>query len=358
MKLPDHGANPHRLYEQAGQQLPGEVLDFSENVHPFGPPPFVKEQWPDFFPLLSAYPDPEAEPFRSACASFHGLAKEQVKAGNGAAEIFTWLARRYRNKRVLLIEPAFSEYRSTLESEGAQIMEYNLDVRNSWRVELDELRKKSAACDAVYLCNPQNPTGRLLRTDELREIAEFCRGVCEVVIDEAFIDFVGEHASFAAYLDEYPHVLIVRSMTKMYALPGLRLGYIMAEPSIIRRLAAGAAHWNVNALAAFAGAQCFSEAAYRERVMGHAKAERRKMENFLAGLACPFIPSEANFLCFRLPDPKEPEAFFRAMLKKGLVLRHTYSFRGMDGDWFRIGMKSATAMERLRKEMGLWLKAH
>ncbi|MFC4713122.1 threonine-phosphate decarboxylase CobD [Planococcus dechangensis] len=354
MNLPEHGANPHRLYKQAGQNRPADIIDFSENIHPFGPPVFVKQQWPEFLGLLTAYPDPEAEPFRSAAAQYHGVDKAQLAAGNGAAEIFTWLARRYRNKRVLLVEPGFSEYRSTLSAEGAQIME--IDLReNEWKLNREQVKSKIEGCAAFYVCNPHNPTGRLIGIDELADIAELCRGVCELVVDEAFIDFVGEQASFVAWMKNYPHVIVVRSMTKMYALAGLRLGYVIADPAVILQLTEGAAHWNVNSLAAAAGARCFSEAIYRTQVIEGASNEREKMEDFLTETGCVFIPSAANFLCFQLPDPSDSDQFFSAMLAKGIVLRHTYSFKGMDGKWFRIGMKSAAAMEKLRKEMREWM---
>lgn len=356
MKLPEHGANPHRLYEQAGHKQPSEVIDFSENVHPFGPPAFLKEQWADFYDLLSSYPDPQAEPFRSAAADYHGVAKQQVAAGNGAAEIFTWLAKRYRGKRVTLVEPAFSEYRSTLESEDVHILEINLTPENDWQLQLEDIKEQTAKCDALYVCNPHNPTGRVLDLPQLEEIAALCKGKCELVIDEAFIDFIGEHASFIPLLKHYPHVIIVRSMTKMYALAGLRLGYAIAESRIIRELTDAAAHWNVNSLAAAAGALCFSEQQYRERIIAAAASERAKMEAFLESMGCKFVPSAANFLCFQLPDQERSEPFFHAMLEAGNVLRHTYSFKGMDGKWFRIGMKSASAMERLRKEMHQWLQ--
>lgn len=356
MNLPEHGANPHRLYEQAGVKQPEDVVDFSENVHPFGPPAFLKEQWAEFYDLLSSYPDPQAEPFRSAAAEYHGVLKEQVAAGNGAAEIFTWLAKRYRGKRVMLVEPAFSEYRSTLESEYIHILEFNLTPENGWQLQLEDVKEQVAHCDALYLCNPHNPTGYLIGLAELEEIAELCKGKCELVIDEAFIDFIGEHASFIPLLTRYPNVIVVRSMTKMYALAGLRLGYVIAESSIIQQLTGSAAHWNVNGLAAAAGARCFSEKAYRAQVIAAADGERAKMEAYLEAMGCPFVPAAANFLCFQLPDPSRSGPFFHAMLEAGIVLRHTYSFKGMDGEWFRIGMKGASAMERLRKEMHRWFE--
>lgn len=196
----------------------------------------------------------------------------------------------------------------------------------------------------------------MLDLTEIEEIATLCKGKCELVIDEAFIDFIGEHASFIPLLKRYPHVIVVRSMTKMYALAGLRLGYVVSGSSIIQELTGAAAHWNVNGLAAAAGARCFPEEAYRAQVIGTAASERTKMEAYLEAMGCPFVPSAANFLCFQLPDPERSEQFFRAMLEAGIVLRHTYSFKGMDGEWFRIGIKNVSAMERLRKEMHRWFQ--
>ncbi|WP_033541789.1 pyridoxal phosphate-dependent aminotransferase [Planococcus sp. CAU13] len=356
MNLPNHGANPLRLYSQSGIEPPGNFLDFSENIHPFGPPVFVKENWSDFYQLLNAYPDPHAEPFRTAAAAYHHTGKDQIAAANGAAEIFTWLARRYRGKRVILMEPAFSEYRQTLEAERAVISEIQLSSQSDWQVNIEAVKAELDNSTAIYICNPHNPTGTVLTAEQLKEIADYCCAAdCELVIDEAFIDFIGEEASFAEHLSSYPQVIIVRSMTKMYAIAGLRLGYVMASPQTISELTEGAAHWNVNALSASIGAGCFPLEDYREMIRVAANTERIKMVQFFTEKNCRITDSRANFLSFSLPEGKDSDLFFRDMLKKGIVLRHTYSFKGMDGRWFRIGMKSEGAMDRLREEISLWL---
>lgn len=356
MVLPNHGANPLRLYRQAGIEPPGQFLDFSENIHPLGPPSFIQKNWQDYYSLVEAYPDPEAEPFRTAAAAFHQLERSQVAAANGAAEVFTWLARRYHGKQVALVEPAFSEYRQTLEAENAVIKEIQLSAANGWRLDVASLELTVAACAALYICNPHNPTGNLLSVRDMTEIAELCSETgCELVIDEAFIDFIGEEASFVNHLSDYPNVIIVRSMTKMYAIAGLRLGYVLAAPETVRQLTEGAAHWNVNALSATIGSSCLQEERYRKQVIRTVNEELRKMTAFLTEHGCCFTDAKANFLSFKLPQNREPDLFFRGMLKKGIVLRHTYSFKGMDGQWFRIGMKTETAMEKLREEMSLWL---
>ena len=357
MKLPDHGANPLRLYKQMQLDSPEQQLDFSENVHPFGPPDFIAQEWQALLPAITRYPDPDAEPLRTAAAQFHGVDTEQVAASNGAAEIFTWLARRYRSKQVLLVEPAFSEYRKTLEAEEVTVKTVQLSAETSWKLSAEELAFPLEGCAALYVCNPHNPTGALMLSEEMRNIAMLCRSAgCELIIDEAFMDFAGEEFSFIPHLSSFPEVIAVRSMTKMYALPGLRLGYAIGRADSIKQLKAGSAHWNVNVLAASIGARCFEEDVYRRRIVEAAAAERTQMERFLLDTDCEVTDSAANFLSFRLPRSYDSARFFKGMLQRGLVLRHTYSFSGMDGNWFRIGMKSSDDMEILREAMTGWLQ--
>lgn len=359
MELPNHGANPLRLYKQAGISPPKQILDFSENVHPFGAPSFLADRWPDLLDLVGSYPDPDGEPFRTAAANFHAVAANQVAAGNGAAEIFTWLARRYRGQQVVLIEPAFSEYRQTLEAENVGIKALQLVPENGWQVAIQDVRNIIPGYAALYICNPHNPTGVLLNTKTLQHIAQIClEHDCELVIDEAFIDFIGEEASFMPFLREFPNVIIVRSMTKMYAIPGLRLGYVVSQAETIEQLKRGAAHWNVNALSAIIGAGCLEESDYRSKVIKAASEECREMQQFLAANNCRTSDSTVNFLSFQLPDPSRSAAFFTDLLKAGIVLRHTESFRGMDGNWFRIGMKSTENMVKLREAIKEWLQAN
>lgn len=357
MNLPDHGANPKRLYEQLEMDQPARILDFSENVHPFGPPDFIKDSWQSMQELIRFYPDPDGEPFRSAAAEFHGVEKERIITGNGAAEIFTWLARRYRGRRVVLIEPAFSEYRKTLEAENAEIVSLQLMEETGWQLNVEELASSLIGCTAAYICNPHNPTGLLLKQEQLILIAEECRKAnCEMVLDEAFIDFAGEEFSMVPFQKSYPDLLIVRSMTKMYAIPGLRLGYALGAPEMLEELKQGAAHWNVNAISAQVGARCLTEREYRNRIVEAAEKERKLMRRFLEEKNCIVTDSAVNFLSFRLPASKNPNEFFEALLAKGVVLRHSKSFQGMDGNWFRIGMKSAVQMEELREAVAQWLQ--
>ncbi|GKV66843.1 MULTISPECIES: threonine-phosphate decarboxylase CobD [unclassified Sporosarcina] len=353
MQLPEHGANSARLYHSIGLPVPEKVLDFSENCNPAGLPPSVEAAWPDLITKLISYPDPDGEPFKSAAAAYHGIDPQQVLAGNGAAELLSLLARRYRKKRVLLIDPTFSEYRATLAANEAEVVCIQADEAKAFRLPVEKILAALPNADAVYLCTPNNPTGLLPTPAELLTVMEAAKNCgAEVVLDEAFIDFADEEKSFIAHIQQHTHVIVVRSMTKMYTIPGIRLGYLVAEPAIIASIKQQAPHWHVNGLAAEIGVLCLKEEAYREQAVRHAEKERRKMSDFLRLHGCQVVDSQANYLIFK--PAQEAGKLYRYLLGRGYVLRHSENFRGMDGRWLRVGMKTAAMMEQLREEMDAW----
>lgn len=352
MQLPEHGANPRHVYEKIGMTPPTRIVDFSENCNPAGPPRAVIEMWPELLTRLNAYPDPSGEPFLSKVADYHGVPKESVFAGNGAAEILSLIAERYRGKRAIVVHPTFSEYEATLQAKGVEIERLIASEADGFKLPVDTILESISQADALYLCTPNNPTGVLPERDDLLAVIRKAGEVgCEVILDEAFIDFIDESKSFIPELNDFPHVIVVRSMTKMYAIPGIRLGYVIAHPEVIAVLKSAAPHWNVNGMASAIGAVCLDEEAYREQAIRHANEEREKMSAFLRELGCTVTESEANFLSFK---PCDAGKLYRGMLAKGIVLRHSENFRGMDGRWLRVGMKSSGEMEELRRELAHW----
>ncbi|WP_153730331.1 threonine-phosphate decarboxylase CobD [Sporosarcina obsidiansis] len=355
MQLPEHGANSTRLYESLNLVEPEEVLDFSENCNPAGMPLSITNAWPDLISKLLSYPDPDGQPFKRAVAQFHGISELQVLVGNGAAELLSLLAERYRGKRVVLIDPTFSEYRATLEASEAEIISIQANEAENFRLPVSRIQDNLPRAAAIYLCTPNNPTGILPSMEELIAVIHAAEtSGTEVVLDEAFIDFVDEKHSFIHQVETYSHVIIVRSMTKMYAIPGIRLGYLVAHPEIIENVKKQAPHWHVNGLAAEIGMLCLQEASYRERAIHHAEVERKKMADFLRAHHCRVIDSAANYLVF---SPKlNARQLYQDLLRQGIVLRHSENFRGMDGRWLRVGMKSEAMMERLREAMAKWFE--
>lgn len=356
MSLPNHGANPHHVYSSLSIAQPEKILDFSENVNPLGPPATVQENWSNLQTVMNRYPDPLGEPFLTTVAQFHNVSTDSVFVGNGAAEVFSLLAERYRGKRAIVVHPTFSEYASTLKARDVEIINLSLIDIVTGELPVGEIKDHMVDADVLYLCTPNNPTGTMPVREDIMEIVEYAKQIdCEVVLDEAFIDFISEEESYISIRDS-SHVLVVRSMTKMYAMPGLRLGYMVAAPTIVREVRQLAPHWNVNGVAAKIGALVLEDEPYRLRTIQHSHKMRLDMSVFLKSHGCQVTNSQVNFLLFKLPHPHME--FFRDLVRKGIVLRHTENFLGLDGEWFRVGMKTEEEMGILKRELTEWFEAH
>lgn len=355
MDYPDHGANPNQLYKTLNIEVPEVVLDFSENVNPAGPPQSVIDLWPALFSKVTAYPHPEGEPFLTAAANFHGVPKEFIFAGNGAAELLALLAERYRGKRAVIVHPTFSEYEKTLKVKDVDVIRVVATEQDRFQLPLSEILEAMNEAAVLYLCTPNNPTGIMPSKSDLYTIIQHGKQVnCEIVLDEAFIDFIDESLSIIYELNNYSHVIVVRSMTKMYAIPGIRLGYLVAHPPVISAIKQLAPHWNVNGIAAEMGAICLAEIDYQKEAIMHSTSEREKMMVFLKGFECSVTDATANFISFTLKEGQDTRKLYRDLLQRGIVLRHSENFVGMDGRWLRIGMKSEVNMAYLKKEMRIW----
>lgn len=353
MQLPEHGANPHHVYAKLGIDLPSRILDFSENVNPAGPPQAVRAMWLSLLAEIGAYPDPVGEPFLSAVATFHGVDKSLVFAGNGAAELLALVAERYRGKRAIVVHPTFSEYEATLIAKQVEVVRVVAVEKDGFKLPLSEVKQAMASAAVLYLCTPNNPTGIMPERADLDDIIRYGAEVgCDIVLDEAFIDFVDESLSFILAIKENPHVIIVRSMTKMYAIPGIRLGYVVANETVIKGIKGLAPHWNVNGMAARIGAVCLPEESFRQQAIQHSNRQREQVTGFLVANGCTVTDSVTNFVSFKIG--RDTDKLYRDLLVRGIVLRHSENFHGMDGRWFRIGMKNEAEMAVMTEELSRW----
>ena len=357
MQLPEHGANPRHVYAGAGIEPPAQIVDLSENCNPEGPPQSVLDSWAKLANHLHMYPDPSGEPFLSRVAAFHGVSVESIIVGNGAAEILSLIAGRYRGKRAIVVHPTFSEYEATLRANAVEIERVIASEADGFALPVDLIEQKLLVASVLYICTPNNPTGVMPTEAELLSlIVKAGEADCEVVLDEAFIDFIDEGKSFIHKVSKFPHCVVVRSMTKMYAIPGIRLGYAVAHSAVITELKSRAPHWNVNGVAAAIGTICLDEEAYRGRAIRHAAEQRENMTAFLKSYGCTVTDSLANYLSFRLRDGLDARELYAHMLRRGIVLRHSENFVGMDGRWLRIGMKSEMELDLLKRELADWFR--
>lgn len=347
MQYPAHGANPASLYKALQLDMPTSIIDVSENVNVFGTPEEVVQQWGDCVQLLQQYPHEEAEPFTSAAAAYHGILREHVAVSNGAAESLNVIAQSFAGKRVVLLEPSFSEYRRTLMQYGCTIEQVVATSIEQYTFDEDVLRDALNDAAACYICNPNNPTGVLTaRASIERYVASYPQ--CTFVIDEAFMDWTDEVESCVSLVSHYNNIIVLRSMTKMYGLAGVRLGYMLTQKA--QQYRAYFPHWNVSTVAIALGVTCFQQHAFVEKSRAHADKLRTTMSEQLRAIGARVTNSRANFLTFSLPNV-DADAFFMHMLKRGIVLRHTKNYVGLNGRWFRIAVKSDDIWATCLQEM-------
>lgn len=357
MKWPSHGSNPHYLYEAAGLEKPAHILDFSANINPFGPPLSIQENWTDFLQGVWQYPDPQTTSLKRKLAGREGVEEEQLLIGNGGAEIISLIGRFLAGKKVMIVEPAFSEYEKACRINGCDISYFHLE--EGWESDFDQLKERLSEVDAVFLCNPNNPTGVYYPLKVILPILHECeKHNCFLIIDEAFHDFVMEYEPLSPFIKEYQHLILLRSLTKMFAIPGLRLGYAIASRETIVKLSSYQPHWSVNSVALAVGELCVEEEDYIKNTVQFIRSEREKLFLFYEKNAFEVSRSKVNFYLLRDSQLVDPYPLFQFLLEKGIVPRHTFNFPGLEGRWLRFAIRSEEENNHLMEAMQEWRILH
>ena len=315
----------------------GPVLDCSANLNPLGLPPAVGEAAAEAAKTAAPYPDPLCRALRAAIAGHDGVEPEQVLCGGGAADLIFRLAYALRPRRALVTAPAFSEYEAALAQTGCAVTYHLLRRENDFDVDGSLPDAIGPETGLVFLCTPNNPTGRLIDSALLLAAAERCRAVGAVLaVDECFLPLSdGAGAGLAPYLGQFPNLVLLRAFTKSWAMAGLRLGYALCgDGELLERLAAAGPPWAVSAPAQAAGLAALRDCPdWPERARALLAAERPALTAALAALGLEVLPSQANYLLFRaagICDLKE-----RA-LERGVLIRACGSYPGLGPDWYRV----------------------
>jgi len=344
--LPFHGSNPKALYEAYQMEKPELVIDFSVNINPLGSLPSLQTKWKDWQRLIYDYPDPEGSDLKKLIATKENLHKNNVLLGNGGAELIAVLANYFSKKRVGIVQPAFGEYERMAKAYECQLVHIVLP-EEKW-TDLSPVFEKLPFLDAIFLTNPNNPTGITYDEKQLHRLKEQCKKHrCYLIIDEAFYDFTEGFTTSATNITTNEFVIILRSLTKMYAIAGLRLGYLLADHHLVQQLEKRLPYWNVNALALEVGKLCAKDDAYAHSTSSYIKKERERIFRRLKRLGYKFSKSEVNYYLLRHPKLKSQNPLIIYLLKHGLVSRHTENFRGLNGNWIRLAIKTKKENERL-----------
>jgi histidinol-phosphate aminotransferase len=316
-----HGALDFAELERLGLD-PNDVLDFSVNSNPFGHSPLVLEAIRST--PLERYPDRESIALRRALSKQLDVQPEQILVGNGAAELIqlTTLACLQKGNHVLVIEPTFGEYERCVRLREGNLHSWRAIPENGFIPNPKEIQKKlnEQEMRLVFVCNPNNPTGQILPLDVLNEWSRVFPETL-FVVDEAYLAFVSEMKS--AITLRRKNILILRSMTKDYAIAGLRLGYAVGDKFIIEIMTNLRSAWNVNAFAQAAGLAALQSEIYLSETLAKLRGEKETLVSWLKELAYEPVPSQTHY--FLLPVGNGTQ-FRQQLLVYGILVRDCTSF--------------------------------
>ncbi|MEG1560599.1 MAG: threonine-phosphate decarboxylase [Clostridia bacterium] len=339
-----------RRYEHGGDTYSciSVHLDFSVNINPFGLPIEVREAIISHISEYQSYPDPSSRELCKKIAMREGLDPEDILCGNGADDLIYRLCLSQKPKRTLLIAPTFSEYEKAALLSGSEIKYHRLHEKNDFALTEKITEDIAENIDMVFLCNPNNPTGKMVEPELIERILARCMAVGSIlVIDECFLSFTDYGISSKALLNDYKNLVILDAFTKRYAMAGLRLGYIITKNRLLRdQVREFGQCWSVSAVAQEAGIAALNCIDYQERARCLIKKERRYLSESLAGLGFRVFLSSANYILFRCQHP-----LVEPLLKKRILIRSCANYEGLDESFYRVCVKKHEENEELIKAL-------
>ncbi len=329
-------------------------LDFSVNINPLGMPSGSIEAAKEGV-LLSAvhYPDTHSRALCRALAECYGIREGQIVAGNGAAELLFALCQFLRPKKGLVLAPSFQGYEEALKGAGAETVVWKLQETMDFAVTENLIDDINGTEEILFLSNPNNPTGILVEEELLFRIARRCEETNTwLCLDECFLPFLGQSEeqkrTMMKNLERYPHIIVLRAFTKIYGMPGLRLGYVCsANEELLQGIRSVLQPWNVSIPAQMAGIAALQDKEYLEKTFQMILEERKYLISELAdGLVSKIYPSTANFLFFCAHGGLKEQ-----LLEEGILIRGCGDFRNLYKEYYRIAIKTHQENEEL---IGKW----
>lgn len=330
MTIPNHGGN---IYE-----YPQGILDFSSNINPLGYPKILEEKISKNFSDLLVYPDIDYRELKGSVGAYLQVDPSQIFLGNGSVEILDMIISNF--KRLVLVEPCFSEYRLRARVHKLEVL--SLPLGEDFKINMKDLKAAIREGDLVLLTNPNNPTGRTLRSDELLDLYLYIvEKNAYLLLDEAFFEFADlDYDTIDLFRPlGFANIGIIRAATKFFGLPGIRLGYGVFDLDMIRLLEEAKLPWSINSFANLAGGCIFDEdfvtksRAYifkeRERFFGQLK----KVKDLKP------YKSNANFFLLEIKGKSEEEIFKR-LLEKNILVRRCSNYNNLRGTFIRIAIKT------------------
>jgi len=348
VQLPQHGGQAHRVADLLG--ISGsELLDFSANINPDGPPATVLECLQNLIDnpaAISNYPDLDEFAVRRSLAEYVGVSSDCIAVSNGFVPLLDSVLRVLRLQRCLVPVPAFIEYRRTLERSNVEMVPYSLAAASGFMCDPQNLFDEP--CDAILIANPQNPSGVLHPRDTMFRIVEKAADrKALVLLDEAFIDYCPE-SSLVREIARFPNLIVFRSITKFFGMAGLRIAYAAMGPDLRDQIQEFTAPWSITSLASAAASAAVKDKGYIRRTIELNNARRNQMQAGIEAVGIHVYRSAANFLLLRPYQSIDVRDLWERLVRKHqILLRDCTNYEAMEDSHLRAAVRTEEENERL-----------
>ncbi|MFC4322240.1 threonine-phosphate decarboxylase CobD [Litchfieldia salsa] len=357
MKWPNHGGQPETIKQLFKLKEDVHIHDFSANLNPLGPPAWLEEEISNQYHTITSYPEPSYLKCSISVAAHESIDPNMLLLTNGGAEAIFLIAKYFENLKAMVVHPTFMEYERACKHYHISVEQIMFEQENEFGLPIQTMCEKLKETDVIFLCRPNNPTGTVINERDLLLLLEEGKKTgTSVVVDEAFVNFLPASVpSLSSWLATYPNLILLRSLTKMYTIPGLRIGYIMANPLIINALRDDQIPWSINSIVDAIVPKLLDDVQFVERTKDWLSEQSQYVYKKLASIDFYHSPSQVNFYLLR--DKKQPhrtEELFHFLLQNGILTRHTHNFKGLNGDFLRLAIRSKEENERLLMILQKW----
>ncbi len=356
-----HGAEVLGAAEESGL-LPQDILDFSSSVNPLGPSKKALDAAKAAFSQIAAYPDSNSNELRQVIARQYGISKGNIVVGNGSTELMYLFAEVFlkEGNKAVMPAPTFGEYESAVCKSG--IIPKFVKLNKAFNIDSEAFKSEITDAKLAFICNPNNPTSKLIPQETLSDIIETAlKQNTLVFLDEDFLEFVENEKKLTLIgrIKQYPNLFILRSFTKIYGLTGLRVGYGIANEEIINILSCAKIPWNVNCLAQAAAVAALKDEEHLKVTRELIKKEKLWLQSEMEKFGSfKFSTPDANFFFIEIRKSGLTAAEIKnRMLKQGILIRDCTSFKGLDQFYIRVAVKTHVENERLIEAFKQTLKA-
>ena len=349
-----HGGDIYQLARNLGCE-PADIIDMSSNINPLGPVPALLEHLRENLTVLDALPDVDGKGLVEAFANHFGLPEEKVLAGNGTTQFIFSSPLALEMKKAVICGPTYADYGDACRIHNVRLQHLLAKESNRFRPDLGALIKRLKDQDAVFICNPNNPTGTLIPRNDMVTLCESNPRI-RFIIDESYLPFSAQYQKKTMINNDLENVIVLHSFSKIFCIPGLRLGFMVASPKNASRFRRLYQPWSVNSLAQSAGRFLLnlfsSDDSYLEMTQAFVVKEHQLFRERLRGLnALSLFQSPAPFFLIRIMERVTASQLCSILSKDRILIRNCENFHGLSDQYVRISLKSPEVNARVAQKL-------